>query len=1043
MYWETLTVEDLYSAYKKAKFELYNDKNSIGTIALLKYEKSLKSNIKNLLKDIQNHGLKNITCKHYFELPKSLEIKPQNEDEHECSEKHVHFFSSSQKHHKVTEEESVELKFRKVINADINFHIVSALWIAKVGQYIDEKFGHDIYGSRLVRIKPTNTSSCEFDVSSQEYNIDSSRIFDPYQYRYQSWRNNSFKAIRKLHKTSSVVAVTMDITSFYHNVKLSNFLKNTFYQSFGLDKYFEDAPHIKTFHEDFIGLLEQWNQSINSKHGLPIGLSASSVLANAIMQKFDNRIETNLAPTYYGRYVDDILLVFPDNGNMKNGEDVLDYLVSKEIVRVNKKDKLKYKNFEFKKEKQKIFYLDKEADLSIIDAIEAEINSVSSEWRFMPDLADDNSLFMQKIVGFYADGNEFNDALRKIDAATIKRLGLSLLISHSHGLNQYVHPKEWKERRYAIYDLIENHIFIPKNFINNFTFISKIFRLMVHSEDGERAYCFLERVINQINQFDTLSNKTLKSSDGNKAKFFKFVEYAYYILQQVFIESFNLDNQMPKRYSEKIISKLFHNQLYEEIFTSCRILYDEIQQEIHRKNDHSGFENLHFPIDEFNESIAKEINSYLFLRDLSFDAYAISVTESMLANKKTSFFKRAISSVPTSLSNFTVDFNTYTNFLLIIDDFNSLLDDKKTSNFPLIFPTRPFSALDISIISSLSNGKNEALYLSYINCLRGTHSISGELAESIAKDNIQNIVHVTNKHLKRKNNVHVAITNYEVGNTFWKQSVLQKSIKNIKRYKQLEHIVNEAVKKRPDYLILPELSIPQEWAWLISKKLLANDISLIAGVEYTHSKEKGKKIVHNSIMKFLVADDIGFKYMKFFRQDKQVGAHGESIELKNIANIELKPKKAYEDKNIYKHGNFYFSSLICNELTDIEYRMKFRGKIDALFIVEWNRDIKSFNALVESASLDIHSYIVQVNNRNYGDSRIRAPYKDDFNRDIVQVKGGKHDYLIVGEINIEQLREFQSHQVSPSKPFKPVPTGFKMLKERKKWDNEIDNSENI
>jgi hypothetical protein len=127
--------------------------------------------------------------------------------------------------------------------------------------------------------------------------------------------------------------------------------------------------------------------------------------------------------------------------------------------------------------------------------------------------------------------------------------------------------------------------------------------------------------------------------------------------------------------------------------------------------------------------------------------------------------------------------------------------------------------------------------------------------------------------------------------------------------------------------------------------------------------------------------------------------------------------------------------LICNELTDIENRFNLRGNIDCLFVIEWNRDIKSFNALVESSSLDIHAYIVQVNNKNYGDSRIRAPYKNDWERDIVQVRGGKHDYLIVGEINIEKLREFQSYNISPNKDFKPVPTGFKMLKERKKWNN--------
>jgi hypothetical protein len=37
----------------------------------------------------------------------------------------------------------------------------------------------------------------------------------------------------------------------------------------------------------------------------------------------------------------------------------------------------------------------------------------------------------------------------------------------------------------------------------------------------------------------------------------------------------------------------------------------------------------------------------------------------------------------------------------------------------------------------------------------------------------------------------------------------------------------------------------------------------------------------------------------------------------------------------------------------------------------------------------------------------------------------------VGEIDIKSLRKFQSHNISPNKPFKPVPTGFVMLENRK------------
>lgn len=127
---------------------------------------------------------------------------------------------------------------------------------------------------------------------------------------------------------------------------------------------------------------------------------------------------------------------------------------------------------------------------------------------------------------------------------------------------------------------------------------------------------------------------------------------------------------------------------------------------------------------------------------------------------------------------------------------------------------------------------------------------------------------------------------------------------------------------------------------------------------------------------------------------------------------------------IVQHGDFRFALMICSELTNIRYRADLRGKVDAVFVAEWNPDTDTFNALVESAALDIHAYIIQCNNRQFGDSRIRAPYKDRWKRDLLRVRGGNHDYCITGEIDILGLRQFQSSHRSPSKGFKPVPDGF-------------------
>jgi len=238
MFKRIIDENDLFIAYKKAKFELFNDKNSVTTLKLLDYERNLEKNIDDLLSNILENGLKNIKCESYFEIPKSLTLNNKNEK----IKNESHFFSSSLKHNRAFLDEEnidIELSFRKYIDADINFHIISALWIDKVGQFIDEKFDKNIYGTRLTRIKPIDTSSCEFDLIGHQYNLDSPRIFESYQHKYTSWRNNSFKAIRELHKSSSVIAITMDITSFYHSVKLEEFLEDNFYEEFNLDKKFK------------------------------------------------------------------------------------------------------------------------------------------------------------------------------------------------------------------------------------------------------------------------------------------------------------------------------------------------------------------------------------------------------------------------------------------------------------------------------------------------------------------------------------------------------------------------------------------------------------------------------------------------------------------------------------------------------------------------------------------------------------------------------------------------------------------------------------
>lgn len=168
-----------------------------------------------------------------------------------------------------------------------------------------------------------------------------------------------------------------------------------------------------------------------------------------------------------------------------------------------------------------------------------------------------------------------------------------------------------------------------------------------------------------------------------------------------------------------------------------------------------------------------------------------------------------------------------------------------------------------------------------------------------------------------------------------------------------------------------------------------------------------------------------------YRKDKQRPALHEEQELQRLAGLEMKPEKRWATPPIIQHGNFRFSLLICSELTNISHHAALRGNVDALFVPEWNQDTETFNALVESAALDIHAYIIQCNDRQYGDSRIRGPFKDSWKCDVLRVKGGITDYCVIGEIDVHALRQFQSSYRSPGKPFKPVPDGFEIEHARK------------
>ena len=341
----------------------------------------------------------------------------------------------------------------------------------------------------------------------------------------------------------------------------------------------------------------------------------------------------------------------------------------------------------------------------------------------------------------------------------------------------------------------------------------------------------------------------------------------------------------------------------------------------------------------------------------------------------------------------------------------------------LLFATRPFNIQELYLLHPSPFAPTSIPELSsVILALRGFR-IEKSLP-CVEKNGVLQIP-LDQQSSKRR----IAVASWKTDRRSWTASVTKTIEPDTSRYFRLTQLLNEVLASPTpiDYLIMPELSVPPKWFMRIAHKLRGRGISLISGVEYLH---RPRHRVMNQVWAALLHDGLGFPSLVVYSQDKQCPALHEEKELFRVAGVVLQPQKTWRTPPVLLHGTFQFALLICSELTNIAYRSALRGRIDALFVPEWNQDTETFNALVESAALDIHAYIVQCNDRQYGDSRIRIPHKESWRRDQVRIKGGKNDYFVVGEIDVASLREFQSSHRSPEGPYKPVPDGFKISFER-------------
>ncbi len=343
------------------------------------------------------------------------------------------------------------------------------------------------------------------------------------------------------------------------------------------------------------------------------------------------------------------------------------------------------------------------------------------------------------------------------------------------------------------------------------------------------------------------------------------------------------------------------------------------------------------------------------------------------------------------------------------------------SKLPFWFPTRPLKARDLLLVAN-ADPKHVC---ELVNYFRGTWTKPKPfLLETNLKGD-------ESKEAKLSDNPRIAVTNFLVPYDYWLKNAGGEETSGL-RYDQVSQIVElaRACKPKPDYLVMPELSLSKRLFQHFGESLQDSGINLIAGIEY--EVDSDKKTVVSCAGLYVRENCVDYDFGREFYQHKRLPAPEEEADLLRLFGLNWKTE--LERPNLIRHEGFCFAVLVCSELQDIHNRAKFRGKVDGLFVLSWNKDVGTFNTLVESAALDVHSAIILVNNREYGDSRIRIPAKKPHERDICRIQGGENDFVVVATLPVQEMRAFQSRikrWPDPKDQYKPLPEGYDMAQCRR------------
>lgn len=1052
----TITYQDIYNAYRKFKtFVYYNGQPLTLRNKLADFE------IKMLEGENQNNDVKESFIKKFKNQNKYLfDLLNKETDEskkvfeawlkdikYSIVPKQLKAATATSEHfisNEVPIEDYIVQKSNFIINAPIEIYLISTLWTIKLGRRLHRHISRDNYAYRLSIFDGVEQSYTE----KNEPISSGLMLYEPYFIGYQQWRDNGLnKVSQALKNKENAVILSLDIKRYFYNIKINAIeILKTFLN--GDEKLEEEEERLcrllQRIHEQYACVFNKSNFNGNDKVLLPIGLPSSGLLGNLVLKPFDDYVRNYVTPTYYGRYVDDILLVFSGKG-MKitkhpESKSFIDSFISDHLVYekdVNSSSGIKVRFLrEYIEKKSASNNRKNESNLNNNSTDEENPNPDLNRINYFIESGDSKlQIQLSKVIMEYFNCNESKAAINKFK----KQL-----------------EKNRSEFRY-----------LPWEEEINIEFDDEAFRLEISDS------------INKLRNIEGISEDKYGASK--------------YLAKKIFLSTlpFEPDSKEDIEASAKQILTYFKgrttilmNSLWEKVATYFVINNQPQHLEHFWKQAVNAIEKIKVERMEDEEEnipkIDKEEIKYELTNHLKLSiAMAISIIPAILTkcflnkNENYEFSVKSKNFRRTYLFRHQYQYLKGYCYTFAEDEDQSLvgkdLISKKVGDIqfesyaPYVSPVflKPHEIALLHIYHNLSNNQSpndqhikaldkvfkkfnyEWRSLFEKECLKTVGILSKYFKECVNVTNIPDmnpeiqIVEIKDELEENytKPDKKIGIVNWKIERSDLLKSILGQPNKSNKRREKLFEVLNYSAKKHVEMLVFPETSIPVEWLPLLADHAVRNNCAIIGGLEFYVTPSRGE-IHEETYLNDMAVYNLSFNIfpvrMRYYDTATYVirkKNYYSPSEQQLLAAYHKKEPIAAPMYHLIHWRKAYFSTYNCFELSNISDRALFKSKVDFIIAIEYNRDIHYFANITESWTRDLHCFIVQTNSSDYGDTKVVQPTQN-INMDVMKVKGGDFPIVMITTLPIEELRNYHRQDVTgqlnekSTSFFKPTPACY-------------------